>query len=88
MKLINIGNGCVGVLGVEVVAAVNSGAEDHERSVLGLILVFEFSGAEVDAGATLQRGEECGGDVGAHPVGDPIQLIARHEAAGLVHRFD
>lgn len=79
MKLIDIG----GDDGLQ--AVVVGGPGQHKWSILGLFLVVEIDGAEVDAGAAFQRGEESGGDVGAHPVGHPIQFITGHEAAILVH---
>lgn len=49
---------------------------EHERAILGFFVVIEIDGAEVDAGATLERCEEGGGDVSAYPIGHPIQLLA------------
>ncbi|KAK3194589.1 hypothetical protein Dsin_025899 [Dipteronia sinensis] len=83
-ELIDIGGG--GRLDVEVNGVVRGGPREHESSVLGLFVVFEIGGAYVDARAAFKRREKGGGDVGAHPVSDPIQLITRHEAAALLHR--
>lgn len=74
--------GGVGGLGLGVV--VDRGLGEHERTVLGLFVVFRIGGVEVDAGAPFQRGEESGCHVGPYPVGHPIQLVAGHEVAVVV----
>lgn len=47
--------------------------------------VVKVGGAEVDAGAALQGGEEGGGHVGSEPAGHPVQLLTRHQAALVLH---
>ena len=59
------------------------GVGKHERTVV--VVVVEVGGAEVDAGAALQGGEEDGGHVGSHPAGHPVQLLTRHQAALVLH---
>lgn len=86
-KLILIGGG-VG----EVEGGAVEGWElgEHEGAILGLFLVVVevvVGGAEVDAGATLQRHEESRRHARPHPIRHPIQLVARHEPAIAHHRL-
>lgn len=71
---------------VELQRAARGGASEDERSVLSLLIVVRIGCAEIDAGAPFKRSEKGGGDVSAHPISNSINLIARHEAAILVHR--
>ena len=41
-----------------------------------VIVFIDVGGAEIDARAAFQGGKESRGNVGANPVGHPIQLVA------------
>lgn len=47
---------------------------DHERIVVGLVVVLFTVGVDVDAGATLQRREERRHDAGAEPPGQIVPV--------------
>jgi hypothetical protein len=74
-----VGNGLGNGLGM------GFGVGKHERTVIVVVVVDEVGGAEVDAGAALQGGEEGGRHVGSHPAGHPVQLLTRHHAALVLH---
>lgn len=76
-----MGDGSDGVrlghgLGLRFGFVEGDGLGGHQRAVVVFVFVVEVGGAEVNTGAALQGGEEGGGDVGAHPVGHHIQLLA------------
>lgn len=58
--------------------------EEDEGAVLGLVVVvLDVGGAEIDAGAALQRGEEGRGDARAQPARYALDLLARDYARVL-----
>lgn len=68
------------------VVVVEDGFGEHEGAILGLLLVVVFvllGGAEVDAGAPLERGEERRGHARPHPARHALELLVREDARVL-----
>ncbi|KAF7826206.1 hypothetical protein G2W53_017370 [Senna tora] len=71
--------------GVDLGADVRNGFGKHKRTIIGIVFFVVVGGAEIDAGASLQGGEENGCDVGAEPVSEAIEFIAGDGGGGVLH---
>ncbi|KAK8693639.1 hypothetical protein V6N13_071213 [Hibiscus sabdariffa] len=61
---------------------------EHERAIItGVFILIKIGGAEINTGAALQGCEKCSGHAGADPTSHAINLVARDEAAAVVHRL-
>ncbi|CAL9067302.1 unnamed protein product [Musa banksii] len=72
-----------------ILLVVEHGLCEHERAVVGLLEVVAvvLGGAEVDAGAALEGGEEGGHHARSYPHRHPFQLpVGRHHALGVILR--
>lgn len=59
---------------------VGGSSRKQERELIlrgvGVDVIVEIDGVEMDTGAALEGSEEGGGHVGANPVGHSIELVA------------
>jgi len=54
-------------------------------SLVGIFVV--VGGREIDAGTTLERGEEGGGDAGAYPGRHSVELLIGQAGALILHGY-